>query len=197
VLQHNDLCYRTEDLESELVKVRANATKDIAALETKIMSVEAHSVDATDAGEKRLRDFETKLVEDLVGLHALYVRNIQNICGLCSPRPESEPSAMDYVRWLFTEVTGLPEVFVGIIENFISATVEGTLVMARDSVDLAALQTMAAGSGAEILPTRRDVRKATRAVSKKWWCSFGYDYVLAAIQSKFREVITHMRFILL
>jgi hypothetical protein len=51
--------------------------------------------------------------------------------------PKSEPSVMDYIRWLSLEVTGLPEVFAGVNKNFISAMVEGTLVMAEDSVDLA------------------------------------------------------------
>jgi hypothetical protein len=46
---------------------------------------------------------------------------------------------MDYICWLSIEVTGLPEMFAGINRNFISATVEGTLVMAGDSIDLAAL----------------------------------------------------------
>jgi hypothetical protein len=32
-----------------------------------------------------------------------------------------------------------------------------------------------------ILPTDQDVWRAVRVVLKKWWCSFGYDYVLGAI----------------
>jgi hypothetical protein len=35
------------------------------------------------------------------------------------------------------EVAFLPEVFVGVNENFISVMIEGVLVMADDSVDLA------------------------------------------------------------
>jgi hypothetical protein len=53
--------------------------------------------------------------------------------------PEGEPSSMDYIRWLSVEVTGLPEMFTGRNENFIVDTVEGTLVMAGDSIDLDAL----------------------------------------------------------
>jgi hypothetical protein len=41
------------------------------------------------------------------------------------------------------------------------------------------------------------VQKDTRAVSKKWWRSFSHDYVLAAIQTKFREVIAHVQLVLL
>jgi hypothetical protein len=44
-------------------------------------------------------------------------------------------------------VTNLPKVIA----------VEGTLTMAGDSIDLAALQTMAADSGADILPVEWDV----------------------------------------
>jgi hypothetical protein len=51
---------------------------------------------------------------------------------------------------------------------------------------------VATNSGADILPMGRGVRKAARAVSRKWWSSFGYDYVMAAIQAKLREVIARM-----
>jgi hypothetical protein len=108
-----------------------------------------------------------------------------------------EPSAVDYICWLSVEVTGLLEVFAGVNENFISATVEGTFVMAGDSVDLTTFQTVAADSRADILPTEQDVRTVVCVVLKKWWCCFGYSYVLAAIQDKLREVIALMQFVLL
>jgi hypothetical protein len=111
--------------------------------------------------------------------------------------PESKPLNMDYIRWLSTEVTGLSEVFAGVNENFISAAVKGTLVMAGASVDRAALQIVATDSGADILPLEQDVQRVVRAVSKKWWRSFSYNYVLAAIQAKLREVITLVQFVLL
>jgi hypothetical protein len=72
-------------LKSEPVKVHADAAEDIAAIETKIKSTEAHNVDITAIREKCLRDFENELIKDLAGLHALYVRNLQNIEDLCSP----------------------------------------------------------------------------------------------------------------
>jgi hypothetical protein len=106
---------------------------------------------------------------------------------------DNEPSAMDYIRWLSAEVTGLLETFAGVNGNFISAVVEGTLVIARNSIDLAALQAMAAECGADILPVGWDGRKAARVVSNKWWSSFCYDYVLAAIQAKFQEVIARVQ----
>jgi hypothetical protein len=62
--------------------------------------------------------------------------------------------------------------------------------MTGDSVYLAALQTMAGDSGADILSPMRDVRRAACALLKKWWCSFGYNYVLTGIQTRLREVIT-------
>jgi hypothetical protein len=43
--------------------------------------------------------------------------------------------------------------FAGLNENFVSAAVEGALVMAGESVDLDALQDPAAVSGVHILPT--------------------------------------------
>jgi hypothetical protein len=153
----DELCYRYEDLEYKLVKVCSSAAEDIAALESRIRSTEAHSVEVAAAGEKRLIEFEGELIKDLPGLRKLYEHNIQSIGGLCSLMPKSEPPVVDYIRWLSAEVIGLLEVFAGVNENFISATVEGTFVLAGDSVVLAALQTVAADSGADILPVERDV----------------------------------------
>jgi hypothetical protein len=67
----------------------------------------------------------------------------------------------------------------GVNENFISAAVEGALVMAVESIDLDALQDVATESRAAILPMERDVQRAACTILKKWWPSFGYDYVLA------------------
>jgi hypothetical protein len=129
---------------NELAKVHAAAVADVAALDTNIEYAEAHSVDVAAAGKKCLKDFEDKLVKDLAGPRTLYICNINRIKGLCPPMPEGEPSAMDYIRWLSAEVTSLPEASSSVNENFISATVEGTLMMARDS---------AGGSGAAPAPT--------------------------------------------
>jgi hypothetical protein len=61
-----------------------------------------------------------ELVRDLAGLQKLYIRNVQVIRGLCSPMPEVDPSAADYICWLSTEVAGLPKMFAGVNENFVS-----------------------------------------------------------------------------
>jgi hypothetical protein len=53
--------------------------------------------------------------------------------------PEGDPLDVGYIRWLSVEVGGLPEMFAGVNENFISTAVEGALVMAGESVDLNAL----------------------------------------------------------
>jgi hypothetical protein len=47
-----------------------------------------------------------------VELPILYECNIQSIRDLCSPISEGEPSVTNYICWLSTEVTSLPEVFV-------------------------------------------------------------------------------------
>jgi hypothetical protein len=190
--ERNELRYHTEDLESELVKACADSVENIATLEAKLKSAEAHGVDVAADGEKHLQDFEKEFVKDFKKLPALYVRNVQSIKGLCLPIPGSEPSAANYLHWLSAELTGLSEMFAGVNENFISAMVEGTLVMAGSSVYLGALWTVAVDNRANILPMEKDARRAARAISKKWWCSFGYDYVLAAIQAKFRVVTTHV-----
>jgi hypothetical protein len=66
----------------------------------------------------------------------LYPGNIQTIEGLCSQMATEEPSAGDYLRWLSEEVSGLPNMFNGVNENFATAAIEGALAMAGDSVDL-------------------------------------------------------------
>jgi hypothetical protein len=99
---------------------------------------------------------------------------------------------VDYLRWLSTEIFGLPDMFGGVNENFVTAAVEGAIVVAGLSVDLVALQDATATSGVDILPAEHNVRWVARAVSKKWWCSFGYDYVLDAIRAKLHEVVANI-----
>jgi hypothetical protein len=169
-----------------------DAKKKVADLVVRVKSTEAHSVDVVATGEEHLRDFKDGLIRDLVELCALYVRNAQTIGGLCSPMPEGEPSARDYLHWLSTEMSGLPDMFGGVNENFITAAVEGALVMAGSSVDLDTLQDAAAISGVDILLTEHDVRRATCAVSEKWWHPFGYDYMLDAIRARLREVVANI-----
>jgi hypothetical protein len=152
-------------------------------------------VELAAAGNKCLNDFEVELLRDLTELWELYVRNIRTIGGLCSPMPEGDPSAMDYIRWFSVEVGDLPKVFAGVSENFIYIAVEGALTMAGDSVDLDAIQDATASSGANILPMERDVWRAARAVAKNWWRSFGYDYVLDAIRTRLHEVIISLYFV--
>jgi hypothetical protein len=60
----------------------------------------------------------------------MYEHNIRSIGGLCSLICEGDPSVADYVRWLGVEVDSLLVVFAGVNENFVSVTIEGTLVMA-------------------------------------------------------------------
>jgi hypothetical protein len=119
--------------------VRSCAKKQIADLEVKVKSAEAHIADIATAGEKSSQDFKDELVRDLVELRTLYVHNAQAIRGLCSPMAEGEPSSVDYLRWLSTEISGLLDMFGGVNENFATATVEGALAIAGDSVDLDAV----------------------------------------------------------
>jgi hypothetical protein len=98
----------------------------------------------------------------------LYVRNVETIGDLCSQMPVGEPSAEDYLRWLSMEITGLPDMFSGVNEKFATATIEGDLAIARDSVDFDGVRRMAATSGADILPDAHDAWRAARAMSKKW-----------------------------
>jgi hypothetical protein len=109
---------------------------------------------------------------------------------------EGEPLAADYLHWLSTKISGLPDKFSGVNEKLVTATVKGALVMAGFSIDLDALKDATAASGVDILPTECDVHRAAHAVSKKWWRSFGYDYVLDAIHAKLRKVVAEVLFFL-
>jgi hypothetical protein len=83
-------------------------------------------------------------------------------------------------------------VFAGMNENLISAAVKSALIMAGEFVDLDTIQDATAASGANILPAKHDVRRVVRTVSKKWWCSFGYDDVLDAIRTRLHDVIANI-----
>jgi hypothetical protein len=192
LVERNDFRYRCEDLKAKLAEAHSDAQKKVADLEARVRVVEAHSVDVAATDEKRLKDFEGELIQDLAELRTLYVRNAQTIRGLCSSMPEGEPSAVDYLHWLSTKISSLPDMFGGVNENFITTVVVGALIMARDFVNIDALQSASAESGADILPTECGVLRAARAVSKKWWRSFGYDYVLAAIRATHEKVLVCM-----
>jgi hypothetical protein len=71
-----------------------------------------------------------------------------------------EPSVEDYLNWLSEEVSGLLDVFSGVNENFVTAAVEGALVLASDSIDLEAVWIGASKAGADILPAASGVQKA-------------------------------------
>jgi hypothetical protein len=144
--------FQCKDLEDELKKIRSASATSIAALEAKIKTAKAHTKEVAAAHDKRWSDFEAELTRDLTGLRKLYIRNVQSIRGLCSPMPEGNPLATDYIHWLSVEVTYLPKMFTSVNENFVSATVEGALVMAGEFVDPDALQDAAAVSEADILP---------------------------------------------
>jgi hypothetical protein len=173
------------------VEAHSDAEKRVAILETKVRSAEAHSTDVAFAGEKRLREFEGGLVKSLEELHELYADNVQIIDGLCSLMPAEEPSVEDYLCWLPDEISGLPDMFNGVNENFATAAIEGALAMASDSIDLDVVRGMAAEGGAYVLPTESDAWRVAWVVSKKWWCPFSYNYVLSVIRANQEEVLVY------
>jgi hypothetical protein len=140
----HDFRYRCEDLQVELAKVHSDA-KQIADLKVKVESAEAHGVDVAAASERHLKGFEFELICDLAELHTLYVRNAKVIGGLCSLMPKGEPSTADYLRWLSTDISSLPDMFGGVNENFATAAVEG-------AVDLEAMQDAAVSSSDKSCP---------------------------------------------
>jgi hypothetical protein len=72
---------------------------------------------------RHLKDFEHELVHDLVELRMLYLRNAQSFGGLCSLMPEGVSLVTDYLLWLSTEISSFLDMFGGVNENFVTATV--------------------------------------------------------------------------
>jgi hypothetical protein len=118
------------------------------------------------------------------------------IGDLCSPMLVEEPSAEDYLCWLSEEVSSLLDVFNGVNGNFAAAAIEGALAMDGDSIDFDAVRVAASESSIDVLPTGPDVRRAARSISKKWWPSFGYNYVLSIIRAKKAEVLAYFYLLL-
>jgi SMC interacting uncharacterized protein involved in chromosome segregation len=94
----DQLNLRCECLQAEVAQVCSNADKCIVDLEAKVKSIESHSVEIAAEGEKKLRDFESGLVQKLEGLREMYADKVQAIGGLCSPMSMEEPSVKDYLN---------------------------------------------------------------------------------------------------
>jgi hypothetical protein len=116
---------------------------------------------------------------------------VQSIGGLYSVMLAEEPSVEDYINWLSEEVTGLSDMFSGMNENFATAAIKGALALADNSVDLEAVQVASSEGSADVLPTASGVRKVAWAISRKWWWSFGYDYVLSVIHAQLSKVLSY------
>jgi hypothetical protein len=69
----------------------------------------------------------------------LFVRNVQSIHCLSPQMPAGEPSVESYLRGLSKVISGLPDMFSGVNENFTTAAIKGALAMAEDSGDLDAV----------------------------------------------------------
>jgi hypothetical protein len=79
------------------------------------------------------------------------------------------------------EVGCLLEVFAGVNENIISATIKDVVVMAGDSMDLATLQASTSNRRVDVLPRDRDTQKTACIITRGWWRSFGYKLMLTAV----------------
>jgi hypothetical protein len=179
-----------ESLQDEMAQIRSDVDKRIGDLEVKAKFAETRVVEIAIEGDKNLNDFKSGLVWKLERLHEMYAEKVRTIGGLCSPMSVEEPSVEDYVNWLSEEVTGLIDMFCGVNENFATAAIEGALALASDSVDFEVMRVAASQGDADVLPARSGMRKAARAVWKKWWRSFGYDYVLSIICAQQMEVLS-------
>jgi hypothetical protein len=96
--ERNNSRYKCKYLEAELKKVHSDSTASIAALEAKVKSLETYNVEVATASNKCSSNLETELTRDLAGLRRLYIHNVQSIKGLCSPMPEGDLAAMDYIH---------------------------------------------------------------------------------------------------
>jgi hypothetical protein len=121
----------------------------------------------------------------------LYADNIWIIGGLRSAMPSEESSVEDYLRWLSDEISGLPDMFSSVNENFATAAIKGALTMAGDSIDLDVVRWATAEGDEDDLPAGSDVQRVTRAISMIWWRPFSYNYVLSLIRAKQDEVLVY------
>jgi hypothetical protein len=160
LVECNDFKYHCQDLEKEVAEARSEAKRIITDLETKVKSAMAYKIEVAAVGEKDLSDFENRLVRGLEGLRELFVCNVQTIRGLSSQMPVGEPSVKSYLRRLSEEISGLPNIFRVVNENFATAAIEGALAMAGDSADPEVVRGVAAKSGVDILPAKQDVWRA-------------------------------------
>jgi hypothetical protein len=191
-LERDELKVRCDSLQVELASARSDAEKCISDLEAKVVSAEAHSAEVAIESKRSLKDFQDILVQQPERVHDMYTEKIHSLDGLCLTVSAEKPSVEDYLNWLSEEVSGLPDVFSGVNENFATAAIEGALVLAGDSIDPEVVRNAAFEAGADILPATSGVRQAAQAISKKWWWSFGYDYVLSAIRARQAEVLFHL-----
>jgi hypothetical protein len=155
--EHDQLRIRCDNLQDELAQACSDAEKCISDLEAKVASTEARSAKIGAKGETDLKDFQVMLVQQLEQVHDMYVEKIQSIGCLCSAMSAEEPSFDDYLNWLSEEVTGLPDVFGGVNENFAIAAIEGPLALADDSVNLEAVRSAASEASVELLPAASGV----------------------------------------
>jgi hypothetical protein len=102
------------------------------------------------------------LIQHLERLHEMYVDKVQSIGGLCSAMSVKEPSVEDYLNWPSEEVTGLPDMFSGVNENFDTTAIEGALALAGNSVDFEAVRVATSEGGADVLLTVSGVRRLLR-----------------------------------
>jgi hypothetical protein len=186
--EHDQLKIRCESLEDELAQAHSDPKNHVSDLESRVRFAKARGVEIAAEGEKKLVDFRSMLVERLERLHEMYADKVQSIGGLCSVMSAEEPSVEDYLNWLSEEMAGLPDMFSGMNENFATAAIEGALTLAGNSVDLDVVRVAASESGTDVLPNAFGVCKVARAVSKKWWRSFDYDYVMSVIHAEQSKV---------
>jgi hypothetical protein len=173
---------------------RSDTEKCVYDLEVKVKFAEACGIEISAEGEKFLGDFRSVLVQQLERLHKMYADKVQSIGGLCSVMSAEEPSVEDYLNRLSEEVTGLLDMFSGVNENFATAAIEGALALAGNSVDLEGVQVATSEGGTDVLPAVSGMRKAARAVSKKWWRSFSYKYMLSVIHAQQSKVLSYFKF---
>jgi hypothetical protein len=189
--QRDQLMIHSESLQAELAQACSDADKRIFDLEAKVKFADARGIETAAEGKKNLGDFRSVLFQQLERLHEMYTDKVQSIGGLCSAMSAKEPSVEDYLNWLSEEVTGLPDMFSGMNENFATTAIDGALALASNSIDLKAVRVAASEGGADVLSTAPGMRKAAQAVSKKWWRSFNYDYMLSVICAQQSKVLSY------
>jgi hypothetical protein len=134
----NDMIKTLESRNASLNADNVNLRKSVEDLESKAKAWDEEKVNIEKSlGEKiaaiedRYKAYRVKVKKNLMALHGSYEIALNGICAQCLPNDAKSSSWDEFIKWFESEVTSLPEVFVGTNDNFAAIALEGVLNMLK------------------------------------------------------------------